>query len=320
MVCVFSTDMATNFFGQGANRGLLGKLTDWMRNGYYDPGSGVTRPDPVGQQQDIAGNWFTPTAVASTRSAPLSQDQGPSVEDLFSQISSGTGGGTATEPEILPTWMFEGNVFNDFIQYLTAKNAEVDRTYQEGLGQLNQSREKVRGDVGRQKTSFLEQVARLFEDLSSEEKKGQSNIGAYYGGLGDIYQSSQGVRENEFASEVGRERSRIGQDRDKGIGELDRVLDEYLQASQIDEQDLGRRRTAALDNNYQSAADLRSNLAVNPTAQLRSVNPTSGAVSVTDTSALLNNLNSFLTPNSLRQRYNQATPSGNISSYLNPLG
>lgn len=231
----------------------------------------------------------------------------------------------AEEPEIvdLPSWIFEGNVFKNYIDYMNAINGSVDRELQSSLGLLEGERSKARGESDRSRSSLLAQVADLLSDLSSRETKGQNDIGAYYGGLGDIYQSSEGVRRDQFTGEVNTERSRVNRDRDTNMAEIDRALNEYISGTDQQQQSLVSQARGLKDQNYASANDFRSQLAYSPNSQLRQVDPQLGNIQLSDTSALLAQLNQYLTPDNIRSgyRYRSGGDAANpIYSYLNAMG
>lgn len=234
---------------------------------------------------------------------------------------SGGGGGSALagEPDIfdLPSWIFEGNVYQNYTDYLAAIDAGVDKELLDSLGQLNKGRDKAREDTGRTKSRLLEQVVNLLAEVTKSEKKGQQDIESYYGGLGDIYQSSQGVREKQFADEVTGERGRIDKEKTTNLEDIDRSLNEYLESTNVEESGLRGRASQLKDQQFTGAAEFRDQLALNPTAQMRQYNPNIGAAQVTDTSALLSQLNQFLSPGSMRSRRQTTNNASPIYSYLN---
>lgn len=260
--------------------------------------AGVNSQYPDGWEYDLSGN-IVPTPTRQ----PRSQDTQPQ----NTGTDYGYSGGTSTPQELPPAFleMFNGNYFTSPDDYFNAILAEID-------AEANRTKERGRKEFGRSRSSLLEQVARLMEDLGQQETEGQANIDTYYGGLGDIYQSSQGVRKDQFGQEVGKERGRIKQDETKGLQDLDRQLNEYLEG-------VDRTRQANVGKTFGDAFDIRQQFASSNPATAGQVGVIPGA-QVTDQSALLKNLNSFLAPSNLRQRFAQATPSGNVSNYLNPLG
>lgn len=201
--------------------------------------------------------------------------------------------------------LFEGQYYTDPTEYYNATLGSIDRTADEQRG-------RARDEAGRSRTSLLDQVAQLFEQLDTEERKGKGNIASYYGGLGDLYQSSQGVREQEFAGDIAKERGRVGKERDTSNADIDRWLSDQMTS-------IDQTRQGAIGQQFGSAMDIRNQFAEKYQPNL--VNTKPGAVNVTDTSALLKNLNAFLTPSNVSQRYRgQSGSQGDVYSYLNPLG
>lgn len=212
--------------------------------------------------------------------------------------------GSAIEPEV-PSYLqlFEGNYYTDPAAYYEAILAAL-------MGEGEKQKGRYREDYGLQKSSLLDQISRLFEDLGREETKGKQNIEGYYGSLGDIYQSSQGVRENEFNQDIARERGRITKSKDESVSALDRQLNEYL--SGVDTQ-----VQQGIDSTYGQALSTRGELA--PTKQFAYSAP--GSVNVQDTSALLKNLEAFLSPKNVQQNRRRGSNTANdVYSYLNPIG
>lgn len=232
----------------------------------------------------------------------------------------GGGGSAATEADILdvPIWDYEGNVFQNYTDWLAAIDAGVEKEFLNSLGQLNKGRDKAREDTGRTKSRLLEQVVNLLAEVTKSEKKGQQDIESYYGGLGDIYQSSQGVREKQFADEVTGERGRIDKEKTTNLEDIDRSLNEYLESTNTEESGLRQRADQLKDQQFSNAVQFRDQLAVNPTAQMRQYNPNIGAAQITDTSALRQQINQYISQGKSRNRY-QATGSSPTYNYLNPV-
>lgn len=205
------------------------------------------------------------------------------------QIPASPSGGTTGAGQFeLPTWIFEGNVYRNFIDYINAMGEAIDRELSTDIG-------RAREESGRTRSRFL-------EELGKQEQKGQADLGSYYSNLGDIYQSSEGIRRTGLEQEVGQQRA-------TGLQDIDRALNDYIQG----------RTTAAKEQRggtFQSVAEMRDQLARNPGARFNQVDPT-GRIQLSDTSSLLAQLNSFLQPEALRRRY-QGGNVNPINQYLNP--
>lgn len=215
--------------------------------------------------------------------------------------AAGADGGLAADPIQQFLEMFNGEYYDDPTAYFEALLQSID---DEAAG----ARTRGRDEYGRNKSSLLEQVAQLFTDIDQQERKGQGDITGYYAGLGDIYQSSEDVRRGEFAGDVTKERTRVTKEKDTSLASMDRALDDYLKGvDQTREQSVGK--------TFNDARSVRSQFA--PTANFAAATP--GSVNLQDTSALVRNLEQFLSPGNVRDRYrSNKGGEGGIYSYLNP--
>lgn len=268
----------------------------------------------VSQEQNIYINSADPNN--SGYSVDNMSDLGPSAPPAAPAAPAGGGtGGTTLE---LPTRIFNGRQLGE-ADYWGALDESITEELLRSLGLLGQGRTKARGDTDRSKSRLMEQVTQMLQDLLGSEQKGNQDIDAYYGGLGDLYQSSQGVRKDQFGQEVATERTRVNTEKTNNIDDIDRALAEYLQGTDQEEQGLYRQANQLRDQNFSSTAEFAGQLAANPNSRVRSYNTNVGAPQVTDTSALLKQLNAFLTPASMRRSYDTPGQGNNpLYQYLNP--
>lgn len=229
--------------------------------------------------------------------------QSPAMQGPAQAPTSAGGGGGSAAPV----------VDNALLEQITAQLLQ-------SLGLLEGKRTGARQSTDRSKSRLMQQVAQMLEELTQGETKGRQDIGSYYSGLGDIYQSSEGVRQEDLGRQVASERGRVEREKTSNIEDIDRSLAEYLQGTNLEERGLYDQATQMRDQAYGGATDLRGQFNVNQAA-LNTADPSIGAVQMTDTSALLKQLNDFLTPSNLRNRNRTAGSNSTnpIYSYLNAV-
>lgn len=199
---------------------------------------------------------------------------------------------------------FNGQWYTDPESYYNAVNSEIDSQY-------FAAEAAARGETEGKKTEFSTRIRDLLGDLESQQREGQSNIGSYYSNLGDIYQSSEGVRRQDLNQEVDRETGRLRGEETAGISSLDSALARYLDQ-------LGVTRRENIGRNFQDAASIAQ--ALSQGAGSYSVfNPEAGASQIQSGRGLLDSLSRFLAPTNTRRAFGSPTRRSGapINSFLN---
>jgi len=154
---------------------------------------------------------------------------------------------------------------NDPAQFYALKNAQMDyldAQNRDTLGILSENLykttgyrgteapitlENVGGDIGRQKTSFLQNILDVLGEYDVREKENLANVGAYYSGLGDITQSSQATRTGLEKEKFTTARGKVERQKQEGLTSLERALQDYLGGYGQD--------TSGVATQYQTARD-----------------------------------------------------------------
>lgn len=188
-----------------------------------------------------------PLTQVTTDNPPYGPDRSPQdqgsrgTQTQTSQVSGGnrpTPAPVAAQPRSLGWFMGKeyfdpAELYDDQLEYL-------DSIYGTNLSRLRSGREKTREDFGRQKAGLANQLVELLADYDRQESQGLGSIASYYGGLGDIYQSSQGAREAGFRGDVERARTKTRDQAKEQETALERSLGDYLKTSEDEEQNLAR--------------------------------------------------------------------------------
>lgn len=175
---------------------------------------------------------------------------------------------------------YDLNNTNDYRNLLAAQLADLDAQNREGLDVLNRNMQSATGysnrnqdinlnnvietsTIGQQKKSLLDKITENLRSLAEQEKTNTQNIGAYYSGLGDITQSSQGYRVGEETRKFDESEQKVNEQKATGMNALERALSDFLYQDNSSRNQLAR--------NYSSARDTASN---NLASQIGSVGDT----------------------------------------------
>ncbi len=201
----------------------------------YVPGLNVT---PFGWREASAKT--PPEENASGQMTPWSPGYDPSADPGGGGESGSGGTYTAPSGGTYPySETFLGRTYSNPEEALTAKLAYLTDLYGSKLGEQRRAFKQstgyedpnkvsygnVGGTLGEQKTNFLQSIADNIARIQS-----------YYGGLGDIYQSSQGVRLNKQEGK-----------RKQGETGLQRTLSNYLDQYNTGQKDLATQFLQAKD-------------------------------------------------------------------------
>jgi hypothetical protein len=240
--------------------------------GYNDPSRQKSVYDPIN------GKGYAATP-AQTNSGPAIYPQKPEgyVDPNARQYSTAgaSGGGTpAPDPIPEPVYVpnnqtFLGQTFDlnspeGLLNYLNAKKSYIDTTNRDLLGQIDTNFKKftggtdrnvnignVGGSLGTQKTNFLQSIADALQTYASGQNRDMGDINAYYGGMGDVTQSSQGVRQSNTVQDYNQAIGKTNTSKTQGMGSLETALSDYLG------QDTQQRNQVA--QQYQGAQDELAN-------------------------------------------------------------
>lgn len=221
------------------------------------------------------------------------------------QQTSSTGGGVATEePARWTPKQFLGTTYNTESDYYNARRAYVDsinreklsaldKAIQDAIGGRNVDINSAGGELGRQRSSLLDMVNKSMQNYDKSEQSALGNLSNYYSNLGEITQSSQGVRENETRGEYTTARSDLEKQKTEQMSSLDRALQNYLYQDTQNRNALALGYTQDIDQLVNQVSDsLVSNQNIDP-ARLSYSAPTINAKATGDNSALINSLNSM---------------------------
>lgn len=268
---------------------------------------------PISEDQWLAESGLNKPGYADAVNAAGAMEQyGTDNGDTGGNVGGNVGDTTGTE---FPPTSFLGQIYYNLEDLINAKRDYLDRTYQSSLQDLDRSLqgqtgytnpvevnfENVGGEYGRSKQSILDQVTKLLDQYNKGEESALGNIGTYYSNLGDIYQSSRGVRENKTKGEYADARTDVNKQKTENLGALDRSLQDYLYQ--------GTQAKSTLASNYQSALDdlinqseesiNRATNRINPVIQ--GYNATVGGKDVNNRQGLLNDLIKLKSGNAFRK-------------------
>lgn len=226
------------------------------------------------------------------------------------QTASSSAAAAPAAPVFNPV-QFNGQTFYDPASLAEAQRGYLDTQNRDSLGALDTQLERatgmrnpnavnasslldandnsIGGDIGKAKSSLLKQVMELLSQYDKQETQGLGNLSAYYGNLGDVYQSSQGVRETETRDEANKARTSARTQQTEGLSGLQRTLQDYLLQDKTSRNNLATNYRSTLDTMQNGAiGNLSESLNRGVTRQDLSVgNPTVAASNVNNNSGLL---------------------------------
>lgn len=136
--------------------------------------------------------------------------------------------------------LFQGKEYFDPSELYTDQLAYLDSVYGTNLSTMRQNKQRQVDTFGRQRSGLAQQLQELLSQYDEQEKQGLGELATYYGNLGDIYQSSQGVREGEFKGSVETARGKSRTQAQENESAIERALAEYLGEYDRSEQELAR--------------------------------------------------------------------------------
>lgn len=149
--------------------------------------------------------------------------------------SLGSGGSTYTPPSSLG--VFNGKEYFNPLELARDQLGYLDTQYGQ---QLRQGQDQY----GTNKNNLLTSLTDLMNQYDTQQNQGLQNIGAYYSNLGEGYQSSQGVRENQLRNDTSTARNKTQTQYNTNLSALDKSLQDF---------------TSGLASQYQQARDTAAN-------------------------------------------------------------
>ena len=206
-----------------------------FRGGKYDLSRSVFSLLPGGDRPDLYTHNTAGVVEAPSRAA-LNVSSGGMSTTADAPVDSGlypgateptlTGETTAEEPQYA-WWMGDRYNFtdpNDVTNYAGARSSYINdvfdrklsggrESYLEGLGGVN----KDITNLTQNKSDYLTDWADQYAGLGKSFQGKRAGISNYYSGLGDIYQSSQGVRENEALDTFNEGKTKAERERERSL-------------------------------------------------------------------------------------------------------
>ncbi len=213
---------------------------DWVRE------SGLNPPQ-VSASSFVQSRYNIPKE-AITSDAGIGDESG----------SGGTGsGGTSSTNTFVPV-TFLGQTYTDPESLAIAKKNYLDLLNREKLQEIvtglnryvggeNASWDTVGGEIGENKTSFLNKIARYLDEYNKGEQKDYGKVRGYYSGLGDMYQSSQEIRNRNIADEYNTARTDLNRQKEEGLTGLRRTFQDYIDSANANKTALSRNYLASMD-------------------------------------------------------------------------
>lgn len=267
----------TNLFGQGSNRGLLGRGTDYLFNRVlnYDRGRAIdnagTRVNNVAQMGgsglEQLSAIFAPNRTATgnqlynvnpmvagtqtTQAAPGSPTG--TIQDSFTGApKEGDSGGF--EPI-----MFQGQLYTDPNAYYAAREAAIESEYQRQLTEGQGRYATANTGLDRQLEDLLYGFTNNLQTLLSGQDKALQSQQGYFSAISpDAEQSQQQVYAQQTRDETARGQSDLERQKSRGETQISeaRTANQAGQESFIN--DLGIRRQELLDEVGNIRLDLAS--------------------------------------------------------------
>lgn len=229
--------------------------------------------------------------------------------------TSGGGGGTSGGGGgAVSTWtpkVFNGVLYTSEPDYYNAQLNYLDQQYGNQLNTLNTNKTNQLGTYDTQKTNFLQQIADNLDTLNTQQKNTLGDIGVYYSNLGQGYQSSQGVRENQTNTEATKAQGKLDTSKTQGLDSLSKAVQQYL--------DSYNQSTNSLAQQYQSAKDTLVNQPLGEYANVltaQGVVPTAANLGF-DTQGLTSNQGLMAVLNALRSNPSSKIYGGSQNSQFN---
>lgn len=289
------------------------------RTGAYDPYGSTPDPSPASNALLNSG------AIAPMDINKVLYQTGLSPKSPYASPGASTGGGAGTgggnfNPQtnnVNPQQSlgyFMGKEYFDPAELYRDQLNYLDSTSGQQLGRLRQGKQRQLEGYGRQKSALETQLSEILEGYGEQEKQGLGNIANYYNNLGDLYQSSQGTRESDLRSEVGKARTKSQTQANEGRSAIERAIAEYLDSYGQSEQNLGTQYQSARDAlGGGVVSDLQSRLGVQEVVG-RGVDTGLAPEQLNTNSALIGNLQGLK-----QQRFNNPFQYQGSGLNLNPI-
>ena len=209
---------------------------------------------------------------------------------------------SVTTPAFTPV-TFMQQTYTDPESLAMAKRAYIDKINREKLGEMNaglrryiggenNTWENVGGEIGERKTSFLKQIADALDNYTKSEAQDYGKIRGYYAGLGDVSQSSEGIRNADVAQEYAKDRADLDTQKTQGLTGLQRTFQDYLDSVNSQKTNLARNYMTTLDELANSTQGDIDNVMANGTGgqQLQITSPAVQAATGGKSTSLLGSL------------------------------
>jgi len=164
----------------------------------------------------------TPTQTPKPTSQPTANTQ------TTGGASGGTSSGSTGTQQPQSLGFFMGKEYFDPAQLYQDQLSYLDNVYGTNLSGLRKGKQNQVDTYTKQKTDLATQLQDLLSQYADQQKTGMGNLASYYGGLGDIYQSSQGTREADLANQVNTASTKAKTTATQGQSAIDKALQDYL--------------------------------------------------------------------------------------------
>jgi hypothetical protein len=190
-------------------------------------------------------------------------------------------------------------------------------------GNLTRDINAAGGQIGDQRNDVNTQATTAHDTLRKGHDTAVNNIGAFYSGLGPIYQSSQGVLNGQADDEYHTADAGVDTQKAKSMSALETALndfiDSYLGGVQSTKSSAGQARTAATQQRTTSADSLTNaafDLGIKPVSYNAPTNTPIAPQAVNTYSSLLDSIAKMIGTGSQRKTYNGVNPDQGILSFL----
>lgn len=216
-------------------------------------------------------NLFRGTTPIATAPPPKVHTLGPAPAAVTATGTGRAGSAGATPVTAAPgtpsatqsLGFFQGKEYYDPAELYADQLSYLDNLYGGRVNQFRQAKTRQLDKYGRQKADVNDQLAELLGLYDTQEKEEKGNIATYYGNLGDIYQSSEGVRLADLATNVEGARTKTRKQSERNISAIDEAIAEYLGEADQTEQGLAKEYQGSRDeigNNVISDLGSRLNI------------------------------------------------------------